>query len=255
MEKQKWTWAKKLYLILAIMLTIQIIPLVGTALNYSFVYAIIGIVLSITILSRTKRDNRSAVGAILGLITFLMAIISGLIMYTLMKPNILIYPSPVDSSDYILKTLLGGLWMICSWFVGISAAILSYINTFSKRDQIDSSDYVSVGKVINAENNTVHINQAVQLGFGAPTQTVAETPPQVTVGVHPTPVVQINIPEVVQTDNNATPTTAAEKQVLAHERNVETIPIVDGIIPAITVESSDKETEMDDIVSDENDII
>ncbi|MGL5041689.1 MAG: hypothetical protein ACRC6X_01120 [Culicoidibacterales bacterium] len=119
MEKQKWSSTKKKYLVLSIMLTVQMIPMLGFALNMLFVYSIIGIVYAIMILLASKKERVTRGGAILGLITFLMAIPSGL--YGLAMVRYEFYSS-----------MWMWMWFFVNWFVCIGAVTTSYYSTYAK---------------------------------------------------------------------------------------------------------------------------
>lgn len=230
MENQKWTPSKVLYLVLAIMLTIQVIPMVGMVLNMFFMLSISGIVISIVILCRARKDNRSIVGAILALVTFGMAFVSGIMMWALAD-------IPTDFADEHLGFML---WMILNWFVCIVATVFCYINTFAKRDgnnipettytpnrplqpvdstvQMNNSTVEKITPIVNPTNTTgTQQSMAAQQATTTVTPTV-ETVERITPVVEPTPVVT---PQPVQETATDTVVTEAAQVAEPEEKNEE----------------------------------
>ena len=111
-----------MYIALAILLTIQAIPMLGMFMNLLYIYAIVGVVVSIITLFLAKNEGRSIVGAVLGTIGFCLAIISGTLFHITIAENF-----SVD------EEFLAIIFMVINWIVVVVAAIFAYINAFSKK--------------------------------------------------------------------------------------------------------------------------
>ncbi len=153
MKQNKWSASKKIYLTLSILLSIQVIPFLGMVINMIFVMAIAGLILSIVLLVTTTKDQVSKGGAVLGLITFAMAIVSGMFSWA-MTGRI---------GDGTIALIF--LWMFVNWAVCIAAVIVCYITTFSKKR--NPADYVGGSSFPGTpQMKAPKATETVKVGFG-----------------------------------------------------------------------------------------
>lgn len=145
-QQTNWPPAKKLYLALSIMLTLTAIPVIWYLINYGaategsfnvlgFFYEVSGLCLAIGVLSRAKKDSVKKTGAVLGVITYSLAMLITLGFYALGRSSwrISIYYSSTvfNSGWFVFLSFLG----LITWILAIAATIFSYINTFARKQE------------------------------------------------------------------------------------------------------------------------
>ncbi|TLG76518.1 hypothetical protein [Culicoidibacter larvae] len=132
--EKKWPAGRVILLILAIVLTIQAIPMVGYMLNI-FIFVLIAIlILGIVGLVFARKEKRSIVGPVLAIIGAVVALIRS-IWFWVMLSNVsttMLLDSSYLSGSTANQMMAWAFSGVIDWIFFIAAAVFCYIAVFKK---------------------------------------------------------------------------------------------------------------------------
>jgi len=141
-----WKPARILYLVLAIMLTFSAIPFIPFSINMTLarqgvfstfnviflMYDAIGLLISLTILARVRRDGYSSIGALLGFVTYSLALVGHFLFYRYQQETLYFsdfFQSPAAEELFRFIVIVA----VLTWIFNIMALIMCYVEVFDLR--------------------------------------------------------------------------------------------------------------------------
>jgi len=165
---RRWKPARTLYLVLAIMLTFSVIPFIPFSINMTLarqgtlslfniiflMYDIIGLLIALTLLGRVRRDHYKPIGALLGFVTYALALVGHFLFYRYREETLYFsdfFQAP--AADEIFRVIV--IVAIVTWIFNVLALIMCYVEVFNLREKLRTRRQATAHKTATTETRKV----------------------------------------------------------------------------------------------------
>jgi hypothetical protein len=165
---KRWKPARTLYLVLAIMLTFSVIPFIPFSINMTLarqgtlslfdilflMYDVIGLLVALTLLGRVRRDHYKPIGALLGFVTYALALVGHFLFYRYREETLYFsdfFQAPV--ADEIFRVIV--IVAVVTWIFNVLALIMCYVEVFNLRERMRTRRQASAHKTASSTTRQV----------------------------------------------------------------------------------------------------